>query len=224
MKRYISRWALLDLTVMLLPWLLMSTETWARAGGGSGGSCHGWICIALYPVILLYGAYVSMRITLKYSSVRRALAKMKIKEPQWSENNLLSVARERFILLQTAWGTQDLDVMRTYLHPSLYPNWEMQVKDQQSRNERNVMSGLSINKIRIVDVQNYKDDERDEFTVAIDARANDQTFTNEKVTKSENSKFREFWTFEWENGSWALREVTQAEGWKRFVNAHIINE
>ena len=227
MKRfnYSYRALALDLTMLALPWLLASSEVLARAGGGSsGGSCHSWYCILLYPIVLINGAYISLRLSLKQSQVRRALAKMAEREPLWQEEGLIKGASSEFMVLQTAWGNQDLELIKQHLHPALYSNWESQINAQKVRGERNMMVGLSINKVRIVNVQNYKDNEKDEFTVAIDAKANDQTIVDGKITKEDNAKFREFWTFEWEQGHWKLREVVQANGWKRFVNAHIVYE
>lgn len=213
----------IDTALLALPILMVSFDAFARAGGGSSGHC-GWLCIVLYPFILLYSGYVGIRINQKQRQVSSALAKMAVVEPQWSEENLVDTAREKFTLLQAAWGEQNLEIIKNNLHPALFPSWETDIKSQISRNEKNIMSGLSISKLRIVDVKNFKDDERDEFTVAIDATANDQTIKDGNIIKSDNSKFREFWTFEWEEGKWALREVVQADGWKRFVNASIIYE
>lgn len=218
-------WWMLDIAVLVLPLLLVSMDAFARAGGGSsGGSCHSWYCVLLYPIFMAYAAYVTLRISIKRRRVSVALKEMMKREPQWAEDKLLATAKDMFVRLQTAWGAQDLDTMRELLHPLLYPAWETDIKAQMVRGEKNILSGLSIKKMRIVDVQNYLDNERDEFTVAFDARANDQTFIENRQEKSSNELFREFWTFEWEQGKWALREVTQRDGWKRFVNAAVINQ
>jgi len=202
-------------------------EAFARAGGGGGGGGGkggGILALIFWPFFVLYGAYVGYRINRKKKLVSEALAKMAAIEPQWAEERLLAIVRERFMILQAAWGDQDLDTIQKYLHPLLFPLWKRDICGQQARHERNVMSGLSIDALRIVDVKNFQDDERDEFTVAIDARADDQTLVNDQITKHDNSKFREFWTFEWEKGEWLLREVVQSSGWKRFVNAAILYE
>lgn len=214
---------LLSLTVALMPILLFSVEAFARAGGGRNEKC-GLLCIILYPFILIYGVYVSYRINKKKKQISAALEEMARIEPQWSEANLLKISKEKFLLLQAAWGQQDLGLIKAHLHQSLYPLWETQIKDQQSRGEKNIMAGLSIKSLRIVDVQNYRDDERDEFTVAFDASADDQTIRGGNVISSNQSSFREFWTFEWEKSEWTLKEVTQAKGWKRFVNSAIVFE
>jgi predicted lipid-binding transport protein (Tim44 family) len=203
--------------------LLIVPDAFARAGGG-GGKGGGILALVFWPFFVLYGVYIGFRINRKKKVISEALAKMAAIEPQWAEERLLALARERFMILQAAWGNQDLDTIEKYLHPALFRLWQRDIRSQQARHERNVMCGISIDALRIVDVKNFQDDEKDEFTLAIDARADDQTLVNDQITKHENSKFREFWTFEWEKGEWLLREVTQSSGWKRFVNAAILYE
>lgn len=202
---------------------LYSIEAFARAGGGSNSKC-GWLCLALYPFVFLYALYVTRRINKKVNQVKSALQDIARREPQWSEAALLKFANDNFRSIQTAWGNQDLEFLKNELHPILFADWKLQVQELIARNEKNILVGLSIEKLSIVDVQNYSQDESDEFTVCIDARADDQTIRNGEIIKSNNSDFREFWTYEWEKGRWMLREVTQANGWRRFVSASIIDQ
>jgi len=201
---------------------LSPNDACARAGGGSSGSCDGWLCILLYPIILCYSLYVGLRLSVKHRRVVKALREMAQHEPEWAEERLLAVARDKFILLQAAWGENDLDTIRSHLMLGIYNNWETQINEYKRLGRRNVMEGLSITKMRIVDAKNYRNDEHDEFTVAFDATATDRVIGDPGATPAKRKSFREFWTFEWENGEWRLREITQSDGWKRFVNAAII--
>ena len=226
MKLKMSYFLPLDVFFYVTPLIFVSFDVFARAGGGGGGGHGGGGIVGalLLPFFFIYTAYVGFRINYKQRKVSAALAKMALTEPQWSESNLLSIASNKFMLLQAAWGRQDLDFIKKNLHPILFPSWETDLKSQIARNERNLMTGLSISKLRIVEVKNVQDDELDEFTVAIDASANDQIIKDGAIIKTNDSSFREFWTFEWEQGEWVLKEVVQANGWKRFVNAPIIYE
>lgn len=206
-----------------LPIIILSIDAFARAGGGSNTKC-GLACIILAPFFLAYAAYISYKINQKNKKVKQALAIMESREPQWSEDKLVLIASNIFRQLQTAWGQHDLETIKNHLHPSLYTDWEIQIKEQKLRNERNVMLGLSIENVRIVNVKNFTQNEHDEFTVCFDAEANDQTLINDSVKTEKHEKFREFWTFEWESGKWTLREVSQSGGWKRFVYAPIVDE
>ena len=137
----------------------------------------------------------------------------------------LGYVSERLIVSRDAlYGEHDMGTIKNHLHPSLYTDWESQISAQKSRGERNVMQGLSVNNVRIINVKNFSDDEHDEFTVCFDAEANDQTLVGNKVQKEKKEGFREFWTFEWEKGKWTVREITQSSGWKRYIYAPIVDE
>lgn len=210
--------------LLVLPFTLFSLEALARAGGGGGGGRCGFLCVILAPFILIYAAYVSYKINSKNKRIKEALAIMVQREPQWNEDNLINISHRIFSALQVAWGKQDLETIKNHLHPNLYPEWEAQIQQQKLRNERNVMVGLSVNNIRFVNAKNMKDNDHDEFTVCIDAEAKDQILSNNQIVSDKFEKFREFWTFDWENGKWTVREVTQSDGWKKYVYSPIIDE
>ena len=211
---------------MTLAALTLPMETFARAGGGGHGGGGGILYIILLPLIIIHRIYVTSRLKKRQAQISTFLATMAQTDPQWAEANLCRIASEKFLLLQTAWSKQDFDTMKKHLMPTLYATWEMDIKSQIARNEMNIMSGVSIETTRIVDVKNFKDDERDEFTVDFDASANDMMFRNDKLVKKESSNgaFREFWVFQFHNGEWLVREVVQSSGWKRFMNTSPVFE
>ncbi|MGZ3744993.1 MAG: TIM44-like domain-containing protein [Pseudobdellovibrionaceae bacterium] len=217
------RLPLLRTLAQVLPIIFFATDAFARAGGGHGGG-GGWLGIVLAPFFIAYSIWVNWKINRRLNQTSMKLEEMAKREPQWSKENLMKISQTLFVETQTAWGAQDLSALKSILHPMLYPSWEQQIQFQKFKNERNVLVGLSINNIRIVGVQNYADDNKDNFTVCIDAKADDQTIREGKVVESDKSSFREFWTFEWHEGQWKLFEVTQASGWKRFLSAEIIDE
>jgi hypothetical protein len=209
-----------------LPLILFAAEAMARAGGGGGGSGRGGgiITLILAPFFIIYYLYRQYRLKLKSSNVKAALKKMAEREKEWNEGNLLSSAMKSFKEAQHAWSTQNLEVLRDLLHPSLYPSWESDIKGQIARNERNEITGLSVEELLIIDVQNYKDDEKDNFTVYIRASCKDRILVFDHVISEKVEPFEELWTFEWENGKWTLLEVTQIGGLMRIINRKIINE
>lgn len=214
-----------------LPIILFATEVMARAGGGGGGGGRGGggflgslIFLITAPFVILYSLYKMSRIKIKSLNVNAALEKMARREEHWSEANLISTAITIFKEAQLAWSNQDLEVIKKLLHPSLYPSWEFDIKKQISRNERNEITGLSVNEHIIIDVQNFNDNEKDSFTVYIRAQCKDRIIFNNQINSENYEPFEEFWTFEWEQGRWMVLEVTQIKGWSRFVNKKIIDE
>jgi len=102
-----------------------------------------------WPFFVLYGVYIGFRINRKKKVISEALAKMAAIEPQWAEERLLALARERFMILQAAWGNQDLDTIEKYLHPALFRLWQRDIRSQQARHERflhlwGIASGLDV--------------------------------------------------------------------------------
>lgn len=199
-------------------------DCFARAGGGGGGRGSGILGIILAPFVLIYAWYVNTKLNAKNARVERALAEISKTDPKWAEDKLLGKGKQRFFELQQAWSTQDLQTMKKLLHPLLYPSWEAQIKMQINNHQKNIMSGVAINRIRIVDARNYRDDERDCFTACIDAWADDQTIQNGTLMASKKGSFREFWTFEWHEKDWVLLDVSQSNAWRKFVLMDIVYE
>lgn len=211
-----------------LPILLLTAEAFARAGGGGGHGSSGWwsylLVIILSPFLMIYFAYVRVRLRRKERRVSEILKEVAKIEPQWAEDKLLMIACEKFALLQAAWGKQDLETIRQNLCPTLSANWEMQIRAQQQRGERNILAGLSLTSYKIIDAQNHVDNQLDTFTVHFEAQGQDQTFQAEKLLKEDNSPFCEFWTFAWDTDQWKVKEITQESGWGRFVRSGTLFE
>jgi predicted lipid-binding transport protein (Tim44 family) len=94
------------------------------------------------------------------------------------------------------------------LHPELYPNWEAQLKEMKGKGIRNLVQDVSVKSIEYLGFKNYADDERDEFTVRIDANCDDTKVDKDgRIIERGASSFVEFWTFEQEKGRWLLRAV-----------------
>lgn len=209
--------------------MVIPIDCFARAGGASD-QLSIWqfiIFIIFMPFFLLYGWYVNRRINSKTARVERVLSEIAKTEPQWAEEKLLATARESFLALQQAWSEQDLTTLKKYLHPDLYPSWEIQIQTQIKNQQKNLMTDVMINNMRIVDARNYLDDERDCFTVCIDASAKDQVINLNnpaKTTTKKSKSFREFWTFGWHQNQWLLLAVYQSNAWKRFALMDIVYE
>lgn len=215
--------------LLLLTSMVIPIDCFARAGGASD-QLSIWqfiIFIIFMPFFLLYGWYVNRRINSKTARVERVLSEIAKTEPQWAEEKLLATARESFLALQQAWSEQDLTTLKKYLHPDLYPSWEIQIQTQIKNQQKNLMTDVMINNMRIVDARNYLDDERDCFTVCIDASAKDQVINLNnpaKTTTKKSKSFREFWTFGWHQNQWLLLAVYQSNAWKRFALMDIVYE
>lgn len=204
-------------------------DAYARAGGGGGGGGGsgrrgGAGQLIMLPFVLAYLWYRKHKIKSKGNKIDSALLEMGKRESSWEQGRLIKEATTLFTEAQHYWSTQDLSGLKRILHPSLYQTWERDILDQKSRNERNEITGVSINDAIIIDVQNFLDNEKDNFTVYFKVSCSDKTYRNSTHVEDGETDFEECWTFEWESGRWTIVAVTQMKGWSKFVNRGIVNE
>ena len=211
-------WFLLELMILFV---VTGPHALARAGGGRNGGGG----LILLPFLIVYAWYINRRINKKKKATEQLLTTLSQDDPAWKEENLEEYARQTFLQIEKAWCEQDFAQLESLLHPDLFSEWKTQIELLQSNGERNVMDGLRINNVRLVDAQSYQDKEKDIFTACMDATATDYTVgrdgeivnsntaSRRKQAKNEKSEeaFREFWTYERNGEKWLLLRVDQAK-------------
>lgn len=211
--------------LIVLIFTLFSSLADARAGGGGGGGGGGRYSWLFAPIALVYWSYVNYKINKKKQKIQAALVQIALREPEWNERSLMNFTRDCFFKTQAAWGENDLEKLSKILHPALFAIWKVEIERFKKNSERDVLEGPSINNLRIVDVKNLADDENDEFTICIDASGKNKRYRGSQIIgEGRKESFREFWTFEREGQTWALREVSQYAAWMRYVTSPIIYE
>lgn len=218
---------------------IASPYAYARAGGGgNGGGGGGLIALILLPFAIAYAWYVNRRINKKKKATELLLDTLSQNDPAWKEEILEQHVRKTFVQIEKAWCKQDLAQLQSLLYPELFLEWKEKIELMQSKGERNVMEGLRIDDVRLVDAQNYRDHEKDIFTACIDATATDYTVggngeivssntaSRRKQANKEKSEesFREFWTYERNGDKWLLVRVDQANDWKKSVDAELVDQ
>jgi hypothetical protein len=210
--------------------LLTGTEFLARAGGGGYGS-GGYsgrhygssdefdlTVLVVVTVLILAGGVFSIwyeghRVKIKSAMVTEALSKAATIDTTWDPERLDDYLRGYFHQAQKLWTARDYDGLKEHLHPSLYPDWELKLRMMKSRSIRNIVKDVEIKSIEYVDMKNFKDDERDEFTVRFEATCKNHK-VNEytgKILDHGDSYFVEYWTMERESRKWVLREIAQTD-------------
>jgi hypothetical protein len=211
----------------------------ARAGGGSNGGGKGGILTLIFlPFAMLYVWWKNKRIADKNVESERLLAKLALKDPEWEESRVLLAASKNFLAVQKAWCDQDLPALRDLMGPAVYEDWAAKLTALQAKGWTNRMDRLTIFKMRVVEVQNYRDRLRDAFTVCIDAAAEDYTVDRSGTVVESNTSddkkraakqksfepFREFWTYRRRENGWILQRVDEDGDWAKSVNAKLVDE
>jgi len=209
----------------------------ARGGGGRNGG-GGILGLILMPFVMIYAWYVNRRINQKKAQADALLAKISKKDPVWDESHLENIVRTTFFKIENAWCGQDLDALKLLLDAELFAEWKAQIDALKEKGQRNVMDAMALNGVRMVEVKNYRDHNKDAFTICLDAEATDYTVdsagnvvdsnSGSRRKRANNEKshesFREFWTYERRNDTWLLQRVDQSNAWKESVDAPLIDE
>jgi hypothetical protein len=221
---------------------IVSAVAFARAGGGSnheGGPIEYLATLILAPLLFVFGIYVNNQISAKATKASRLLSRLEKLDPAWNEDHLRDFVRTSFFQIQKAWCNQDLNCLEGLLTPGLFSTWKIQIENDRSKGHRNVMEDLSLNRIRIVLVRNYKDDRKDSFTVCLDAVATDYVvdatgnvvgsnrrfiLKSSQITQKEKVAFREFWTYLRNGDTWQLANVASGSDWKEMVDRALLDE
>ena len=228
---------MIQLKFFLFSFILFATNVWARAGGGGGGGGGGrsgsgrygigsFIYAGLFVLIngIIFPAAIIYLSKRKNKKIKAALAEMALREKAWDANGLTLTARNLFLQSQKAWSKQNFEELQKILHSELYMDWAFQIQTQIARKQKNIMRDIEILYVSLVHVANYRDDEKDHFTVLIHARADDILYEEDLVIEYKPGKFFEFWTFTWEKDDWKVSNVSLAMLGLRFIPKRIIDE
>jgi predicted lipid-binding transport protein (Tim44 family) len=122
-------------------------------------------------------------------------------------------AKSTFIEAQKNWEKRDYAPMRTLMMPDLWAAQSEQLAGLRRNHEINVIADLDIENVDIVNVRyTHKPSDR-EFTALITAKSRDYYIDDRsmKFIRGDHkpARFQEFWTFQWQDGAWLVREIEQ---------------
>ncbi|MBF0547259.1 MAG: TIM44-like domain-containing protein [Candidatus Riflebacteria bacterium] len=135
-------------------------------------------------------------------------------DAQFQVEALQDVARMAFLTLQDVWQSRDYTPMRSMVFPDLWKNHENQIKSMIRNHEINVIEQVTIEHLHPVWIFYTKDPNHRQVTFIIQATAKDY-YINESTKRilrgdSKPERFQEFWTFQYLQEKYLLREIEQA--------------
>ena len=227
------------LPILLSVLLLLTDAAFARAGGGSNSGGGGIVQLILLPFILAYSAYVTYKLKQKSKECSSLLHQIGHRETGWDLETLKGISSRLFMGVQEAWCKQDVTELRRLTKGSARAELVHKLDELTDKGRQNHMDDLQITAITVLNVQNFLDDEQDNFTVRVEAKARDYTTdgsgriveanTRKRKTFSDPTQvpaepFAEFWTFEREGDDWVLLELAQSSAWKSTVSRPMFDE
>jgi hypothetical protein len=199
--------------------------------GGSSSSSPGiifWAIVFVIVVIVLCNAYYKQTESgenLDYvyspSDVRKKADKTKALldfiakvDESMTPDKLEQKTLYTFTKLQLCWESRDYTPMKPLLMPYLYNAHLGQIRGLIRNHEINKIAGLHVDRIDLVNLRYPHKASLREFTTLVTATATDYYIddrTSDFLRGDESpAQFQEFWTFQFHDGSWLLREIEQS--------------
>jgi predicted lipid-binding transport protein (Tim44 family)/uncharacterized membrane protein YgcG len=134
-------------------------------------------------------------------------------DPTVSPEVIRKTVESAFRKLQECWQAREYEPMRPLLMPDLYADHLGQIRGMVRNHEINMIEGLTVDAIDLVNVRYTLRKEDREFTALITATATDfyiDDRTSERLRGDQGpAQFQEFWTFQYYHDAWLLREIEQ---------------
>jgi hypothetical protein len=130
----------------------------------------------------------------------------------WSETDLHQTASQIFLRYQTDWSNRDSSHFAEYLTPYYAAHASMMIRALAELRRYNTMKEPQIVRMDTTSATDSTDDNRDYFSVLIEAKAEDTLFdeVQQKVLHTTKKNFIEEWTFQKQNGNWMLAGIRQS--------------
>lgn len=157
--------------------------------------------------------YRTAAIEPKAIKTRKLLEFIARTDTNFTEEKLRQRATETFIKLQEWWQAREYGPMQPLLMPDLYREHCSQLAGLKRNHEINIIEGVRVGRVDIVNVRYPRKVEQHEFTALITATARDYYVDDRtrSVLRGDDkaATFQEFWTFQFFGGQWLLREIEQ---------------
>jgi predicted lipid-binding transport protein (Tim44 family) len=207
-------------------------------GGGFGGGSHGGgsgngdptalfiiVGFLILIVVVKHAAesrtdedldftYSPAAVEAKAAKTRKLLEFIAKTDATFTEKTLIQRATETFVKLQQCWQAREYEPMQPLLMPDLYVTHCAQLAGQRRDHEINMIDSLHVERVDIVNIRYTQKENDREFTALITASAKDYYVDDRDrhFLRGDGApaKFQEFWTFQWHEGAWLLREIEQS--------------
>lgn len=200
-------------------------------GGGGGGGGHGggsvhyysngyangtrdplstWVYVTVAIVYMGFLLIIPVYSRYKVRKRREKDTARLIKEKKLSIDEVEKHVTDIFLKFQKDWGGYNTESMSSYVTSEYLKKVSLQLQILQQAGRRNIMSGVTVLQIHIVDSE-YENKNPAKITVRINASAIDvlQKNTGETI-HTDDGDFTEYWNFKKSENGWMLDGIEQS--------------
>jgi len=207
---------------------ISSSRSGSSSGGDNPGAAIFFIFLIVFILIFIHVlrsnkvrksenldfVYDRKAIGRKAEKTEKLLLFLSRQDPALAPEALRTMAQSTFLKLQECWQTRDYTPVKELLMPALFAQQQGQVLGMVRNHEINRLEDLKVERVDLVHVRYTEKKEQREFTALVTATARD-LYVDDRTGKflrgdDKASRFQEFWTFQFMDGRWLLREIEQA--------------
>ena len=182
-----------------------------------GSSFIGGYIIVMILIGLWIGWYTQIhdvwaKLSKKIRKTNKELAKARQTDSAWDETALHAMVQTVFLQYQDDWTRQDASRLYEYCTADFAQKTTLLLCALTDLHRQNAVMQPRIIKMDTVDMGDNADNNKDWFTVLIEAQADDRLIdvTANKTIFVDNSNFAEFWTFKRSESRWLLSAIEQS--------------
>ena len=163
----------------------------------------------------------------KATRIERLLNFLVQTDKLWNRRLMLERARQIFMSVYLAREVGDMQQIPTGdLFPDVAQSLGEQMQDWKTEGLKVEYRNLCVRKAELIHVRNYKEPDRDEYTVRIDAHAQQVVKKGDQTVREQPyvTPFEEFWTFGRLDEQWKLKEVVSVSKARQMIDTENIDE
>lgn len=135
-------------------------------------------------------------------------------DKSWNLQKMEKDVKETYFKIQEAWMERNQNIALDYMSESLYNLHKTQTDLMIKENRKNILHNIQLNKVKIVEIEDYKEDSIDHFWAyisgsMIDYIADDVTGSLISGDSNETQTFAEVWKFVRGPNRWVLDCIEQ---------------
>ena len=190
---------------------------------------HGWVMrsnslpMTKYDVLflILFFSIVSIVIysafkakswirTFKAKKVNKILLQSSLIDPLWDKIKLEEFIKISYLKVQDAWMKQNMNLVNGLVSNGIQNQFQIILNKQIESNVYNYLGRIQFNEIKIVGMEDFIDNEKDNFAVYISGNMVDLILRYHTTAskKAELKKFEDLYFFKRSGNSWVITEIS----------------
>ena len=194
---------------VLLPILFLSSDVFARAGGGSGGGSGSIIGLILAGI---YSLIVSAILVFKVNKNKKVMEKNISEDSFWNFEAMRLNAEKVFYRMQDAWMDRKIDKVKDIITEKLHDDYKIKLDAMLAKRQKNLLSDINVSDIRIIGCEDYLDNSHDTYIAYIKGKMIDCMLderTRELIDNDERKSeaFSDTYHFIRKDNKWLLDHI-----------------